>query len=86
MDIVDVTPEGFYSCLWSLSSDYLLVEFCRHLALEDEMSGGNKMEKAPWLWTPCLQFLGKMQTAANIRCYSLFILEFDVTQTFSLLG
>lgn len=49
MDIVDVTPEGFYSCLWSLSSDYLRVEFCRHLALEDEMSGGNKMEKAPWL-------------------------------------
>lgn len=44
---MDMTVEGFYSCLWPLSSHYSHVELWRQLALEDEMSGGNAVKKQP---------------------------------------
>lgn len=47
MDIIGMTLEGFYSCLWPLSSRYSDVELWRQLALEGEMSGGNAMKKQP---------------------------------------
>jgi len=36
---MDVTLEGFYSCLWPLSSRYSDVALWGQLALQDEMSG-----------------------------------------------
>lgn len=79
MDIIDMSQRFLFL---SLASCYSGMELWRQLALKMKCLGGNAMEKATWLWKPCLWFLGRMEIAANIGCYPMILLEFCVTNFF----